>query len=208
MRLQTGGRAKYGKTGGELVLRRAVGQQDVEWGSAPSQARRRGSRLRRQPQQSLPAAEVQAASNCDRSSCMPAGSRFAVLAEDESEEETLAEEGACATAEAIAEGTLACLAEHEVACKVKFAEPARRFTEEEAVHKLSELLASWLRKCPEFGGTARQAAGREIEARITWLSAQASLHPCAVWHAAVAREQGVCEEALQHLSWPAALRTP
>ena len=167
MRLQTGGRAKYGKTGGELVLRRAVGQQDVGWGSAPSQARRRGSRLRRQPQQSLPAAEVQAASDGDRSSCKPAGSRFAVLAEDESEEETLAE--------------------------------AQCFTEAEALKELEELLEGRLRSCPEYLGSVREAASQEIEARIGWLTALASLHTCPIWQAVVAREFCLCEDVLQ--SW-------
>ncbi len=72
-------------------------------------------------------------------------------------------------------------------------------SEAEAEKELLELLNSWVRSCPDYGGSVREAASQEIEARIGWLAAQASLHPCLHWQAVVAREFCLCEDALQSL---------
>ena len=193
MSLQTGGRIKYGKAGGELVLRRVVGQLNVEWGSARRDelvvveggrrsraARRRGRQ--HQPQQTSAAGAASASGAVVLPLCVPpanllAQNKFAALAvvdeAGESEEELGPEETPCAEEAAYEEG---------------------------AAKELEVLLTSWAASCPAFGGSARQAARQEIEAMVAWLPSLLSLHPGAAWQAAIVQQLHSCEEAWLCLS--------
>ena len=206
MRLRTGGRAHYGG----LVGRRVLGEVANAWGSAakPGLATSaaaavdrvgrssRRDRRRRQPQQSLRAAanlrEAPAASGGGCSECKPAGNRFAVLAAAESEEETFAQP---ALGVHSGEGDPTRTQQHY-------------FSEAEAEQELEELLNGWVHSCPVVGGSTRQAACEEIEARLAWLPSQATVHPGAAWKAAVDRQLASCAAALLALRRPAPRRAP
>ena len=199
MSLRTGGRAKYG----ELVLRRAVGQQSVEWGSAragllgvaesktPSrdepvvvEGGRRGRAARRRGRQHQPQQTSATGAGCAAGAeaeplavplaSLLAQNKFAALAEgDEDVEPAVASEP---------EG-LPCDAEAA--------------NEAEAAKALEEHLASWARLCPAYAGSVRQAARQEIAAMIAWLPSQLDLHAGEAWQLAIARHLSSCEEALK-----------
>ena len=199
MRLQTGGRAKYG----ELVLRRAVGQQRVEWGSAraghlgagesktPSrdepvvvEGGRRGRAARRRGRQHQPQQTSATGAGC------AAGA----------EAETLA----VPLASLLAQNKFAALAEGDEEVEPAVAsEPewlpgdAEAANEAEAAKALEEHLARWARLCPAYAGSARQAARQEIAAMIAWLPSQLDLHAGEAWQLAIARHLSSCEEALK-----------
>ena len=97
-----------------------------------------------------------------------------MLAEDESDEETLEE--------------------------TALGDQQSNSSEAEAEKELLELLNSWVHSCPVArGGSIREAACKELEAMIAWLPTQCTLHPGPAWQTAVARQLSGCEEALRCL---------
>ena len=206
----------YGRQLGAVVGRRTVGIVDKAWGSTKPEeprARRSGRRLRGQPQQALPAAAAAASAVAPAVADMQKekrvsferggkaisedsgvahhvvlkGNRFVALAQDGSEEDASAS-GPPVSSEA---GTDDKPGEETptVHC----------FTEETASAKLEEQLKFHLSGCPDFSGTVREAASLEIAARIGWLTELAACHECPNWRAVVAREYGLCEDAMLSL---------
>jgi hypothetical protein len=206
MRAATGGRAHYG----DLTGRRVLGSVASAWGSAAkpglataaAKAEGRGSRRSRrerrrgQPQQS---------SGVGCSEYKPAGSRFAVLAEAESDEETPAQPAPGVRFAVLAEeeSEEETLAQPALGVQGGVGDPTRtqqsNFSEAEAEKELLELLNGWVHSCPVARGSTRQEACEEIEARLSWLPMQARVHPGAAWKAAVERHVASCEEVLMAL---------
>ena len=127
-----------------------------------------------------------------RAAVEPAGNRFAVLAAAESEEETFAQP---ALGVHSGDGDPTRTQQHS-------------FSEAEAEQEFEELLNGWVHSCPVVGGSTRQAACEEIEARLAWLPSQATVHPGAAWKAAVDRQLASCAAALLALRRPAPRRAP
>ena len=123
--------------------------------------------------------QVRRASGGGSSECKQAGNRFAVLAAAESEEEEVAQPALGVHGR---DGDPTYTQQHDI-------------SEAEAEQELEELLNGWVHSCPVVGGSTRQAACEEIEARLAWLPLQATVHTGAAWQAAVERELEICAAA-------------